>query len=373
MSCAQRVQRLRQKMKSAGLDALFVTSPLNVYYLTGYRCRSWNLCQPFGDVEALALVQHDRVTLLCDDRHNPAPALANGCDHGRIVSPGGPTAIAAELNTIVPASARMFGFEPSSILHADAVATMQLVDRVRWQAADDLVAQLRVVKDDAELDLLKTAARITDEAFTHVCGRLKLGMSEHDVAAIINAYLRTNSEGLAFDTIVAFSENAAAPHYHPSHERKLKKGDLVLMDFGAVWQGYHGDMTRTVFMGKPDARQREIYDWVLAAQNACLVGLRAGLTEEQADAFCRDLLKARGAADRFIHGTGHGVGLAIHEPPRLKFSFTAPLEPGMVVTVEPGLYYEGWGGVRIEDVAIVTTDGNINITKSPKQLIEIAC
>ncbi len=373
MPTAPRVQRLRQAMAAAGLDAYLVSQPQNVYYLSGYRCRSWSLAQPANDAEALLLIQPDDVIFLCDDRHDPAPALANGFAHGRIESPGGVEALSKLINAALPGKAKTLGFEAGNILYADAVGLMGLVKSVRWQPADEIMVRLRAIKDEAELELLRKAARITDGAFAHVVTTLHPGMSEKDVADEIGDYLRRNSEGLAFDTIVGFGPASAAPHYHPSADHKLKSGDLVLMDFGAVWEGYHGDMTRCVFMGKADARQREVYEHVLGAQEACLKGIRAGMTEGQADELARGYLSARGCADRFIHGTGHGLGLAIHEPPRLKPTLTTPLEAGMVVTVEPGLYYEGWGGIRIEDVVILTADGSVNITSSPKNLIEVSC
>lgn len=373
MSTQTRVQRLRESMKAAGLDAMFVSAPLNVYYLSDFRCRSWSLCQPLNDPEGFVVVEPDRVTFLCDDRYDPSAARKAGFDHGRIAAPAGAANIAAELKRLCRPSWKALGFEAASLLHADAVGLMEALPDVRWKPADELLVRQRIIKDAAELDLLRRAARVTDEAYAHAVKTLRVGMSEADLAGEINHYLRTHSEGLAFDTIVAFGPAAAAPHYHPDPSHKLKKGDLVLMDFGGVVEGYHGDMTRVVFMGRADARQREVYEAVLGAQEACLKGLRAGMTEEAGDALARGYLERKGMADRFIHGTGHGVGLAIHEPPRLKTSFTTVLEPGMVVTVEPGLYYEGWGGVRIEDVAIITKDGIENITRSPKQLTEIAC
>lgn len=373
MSRQTRIQTLRSAMQRTGVDALFVTQPLNVYYLSGYRCRSWSLAQPVNDLEAFALVQPDKLTFICDDRHDPAPATKAGWEHGRVLTPGGIEAVAKVVNDALKPSARTLGFEAASILHSDALGLMKAIDKVRWQAADELVARQRVIKDDAELDLLKHAAHITDGAFAHIVGVLRPGMSEQDVANEIGNYLRRNSEGLAFDTIVGFGPASAAPHYHPSPNNKLKKGDLVLMDFGAVWEGYHGDMTRCVFMGKADARQREVYEWVLGAQEACLKGLKPGMTEGQADSLARGFLETKGCVDRFIHGTGHGLGLAIHELPRLKPTLDGVLEPGMVVTVEPGLYFDGWGGIRIEDVAVITRDGHLNITHAPKQLMEIPC
>jgi len=373
VSTQNRVQTLRESMKKSGIDAMFVTQPLNVYYLTGYRCRSWSLAQPANDAEALALVQPDRLTFLSDDRHNPAPALKNGWELGRITSPGGIEAISSVINGVLSKSAKTLGFESSSILHADALGLMKAIRPIEWRASDELLGRQRVIKDDAELELLKHAARITDGAFAHIVANLRLGMSEKDVADEIGGYLRRNSEGLAFDTIVGFGPASAAPHYHPSPTNKLKKGDLVLMDFGAVWEGYHGDMTRCVFMGKADDRQREVYEWVLGAQEACLKGLKPGMKEGQADSLSRGFFEKKGCVDRFIHGTGHGLGLAIHELPRLKPTLEGTLEPGMVVTVEPGLYFEGWGGIRIEDVAVITKDGHTNITHAPKQLMEIAC
>ena len=197
-------------------------------------------------------------------------------------------------------------------------------------------------------------------------------MTEREVGLEVDNYLRSHSEGCSFETIVAFGETSCNPHYVPDAKRKLKKGQLVLLDLGSIHQGYCGDMTRVVCMGQADDRQREVYNIVLEAQLAGLAAVRPGMKAHDIDQAVRRVFEKYNCLDKFLHGTGHGIGLAIHEGPRIKSGFDTMIEPGMVFSIEPGLYYAGWGGVRIEDVVAVTKDGYENLTRTPKkQLIEL--
>lgn len=374
MSQAQRVDRLRREMRTRRLDAFFVSQPLNVYYLTGFRPTSWNIVQPADDPEGFLLVEQDRSTFICDGRYDPAIALAGGAEHAKIETPGGVKIIGEILAKRTAGRVKRMGYEPASLLHADAIELFKLVPGVEWAPAGELPGQQRLIKDAAEIELLKQAAKVTDGAYAHVLTQLRLGMTEHEVAEEINGYLRRNSDGCSFTTIVAFGQTAAAPHYEPSHERTLEKGHLILMDFGANYRGYMGDMTRMAVMGKADDKQKHVYALVLKAQQAALDGLRPDMTGNDADRLARDVFDKAGVLDKYLHGTGHGLGLAIHEPPRLKVGFDNKLACGTVFTIEPGLYEAGWGGVRIEDVVVMTETGPVNITGSPKkELIEVPC
>jgi Xaa-Pro aminopeptidase len=282
-------------------------------------------------------------------------------------------ALASVLKSLI-GGAKNIGLEASALLHGDALALKDTMSDRTWQRAEDLVMSQRLIKDAAELDLLREAARITDGAYTHALKHIRLGMTEKDLAAVINDYLRTHSEGCSFNTIVGFGETASAPHYEPNPKRKLEKGHIILMDFGSIHEGYMGDMTRMAVAGPADDRQKQMYAWVLEAQEAVLSKLAPGITGHEADKAARDVFEKHGVIDKFLHGTGHGIGLAVHEPPKLKPSLENKLVPGTVFSVEPGLYEAGWGGIRIEDLVIMTDKGPENITQSPKKdLIEIAC
>lgn len=367
----QRLNRLQAAMAESGLDAMFISNPKNVHYVTGVRPMMCDFVQPLSDPEHFALVHPNRVDLLCDGRYIAGVKDIDGICPELLEAPVSAAVIGKKIASLLAAGAKTVGFERDSLLHGDALGLLEATDGTDWRGADELVSRLRVIKSAEELDQLRRAQAITANCFDHVAGFIKPGMNEHQVGREIEDYLRDHGEGNSFHPIVAFGETGCNPHYTPSRDITLEKGQLVLLDFGSIHEGYCGDMTRMICMGRADARQREVYDLVLAAQLRCLDGVRPGVTTGSLDALCRDYFKQRGCDDKFVHGTGHGVGLAIHEEPRLKQGFDTTTEPGMVFTVEPGLYYEGWGGIRIEDMVIVTQDGYENITRTPKELLEL--
>jgi len=215
---------------------------------------------------------------------------------------------------------------------------------------------------------MRRAQALTDDGFAYILPRLTVGRTEKDVALDLEMYMRTQgADAVAFDFIVASGENGALPHAVPS-DRKLQTGDFVTLDFGAVVDGYRSDMTRTVALGRVTDEQKLIYDTVLKAQLACLNGLKAGMTGEEGDALARDVICRASYGDAFGHSTGHGVGIDIHELPRLSPRIDTVLRAGEVVTVEPGIYIEGRFGVRIEDMVWLKEDGIVNLTASPKTL-----
>ncbi|MBP2649320.1 MAG: ypdF [Firmicutes bacterium] len=232
---------------------------------------------------------------------------------------------------------------------------------------------LRMVKDQAEIANIRKAVEITDLAFSQILSVLKPGMTEREAAFELEFFMRkAGAEKLSFDTILVSGTKSALPHGTPS-DKVIEQGDFVTMDFGALYNGYHADMTRTIVMGKASAKQREIYKLVLSAQLAATKAVKPGLRGKEVDAIARKIIADGGYADYFGHGLGHGVGLAIHEGPRLSPLGEVVLTPGMVVTVEPGIYLPKWGGVRIEDTVVVTADGVDILTASSKELIELDC
>ena len=230
------------------------------------------------------------------------------------------------------------------------------------------VERQRWVKDDDELAALERAQRATDDAFDAVAGRLRDGMTERELAFELEAEMRrAGAERPAFDPIVAFGEDAAEPHHEPT-DRPLSRGDVVKMDFGALVDGYHADMTRTVAFGEPPSQLRDVHDLVRTAQQAGIEAVRVGATGAEVDAAARTVIEEAGLGEHFTHGLGHGVGLEIHEAPRLARGSDDVMAAGAVVTVEPGVYLPGVGGVRIEDMVEVREDGRRALPRADKDL-----
>lgn len=227
-----------------------------------------------------------------------------------------------------------------------------------------------MIKDETELGLMRRAAEIADQAFAEVLPLVKPGVAERDLAAELEYRMkRLGAEGPAFETIVASGFRSSLPHGRAS-EKRIEHGDFVTFDFGAIYRGYCSDMTRTVVVGEPTEKQREIYGIVLEAQRRGVAACRAGITGKELDAVCRSYIAEKGYGEAFGHGTGHGVGRFIHEGPKVSLrGENDRLEAGMVVTIEPGIYLPGWGGVRIEDMVLVTETGCEPFTKTPKDLL----
>jgi len=351
-----RLKQFREKMAATELDGFVVTNIFNIRYLSG-----------FSGSTASMFVTLDEAMLITDFRYDEqANSEAYEGVQVRIDKRDAMTAV----GDMVEVFAGRMGFESGSL-------AFTAYEKLNARAGDRLVGVegmpegLRAVKDDDEIDWISEAARTTDEAFTAIIGEMRPGMTEIEVAARIDYLLMTGAGELpAFRTIVAAGERGALPHAHPSG-RKLAAGDLVTMDFGAVHKGYCADMTRTVVMGEPTEKQREVYDIVLTAQKTALEGIKAGMTGRDADSLARDYIVRKGYGDQFGHGLGHGFGLQVHEGPRLAQKNEDVLAPGMLVTVEPGVYIPGWGGVRIEDDVVIEEGGCRNLTSSEKKLLSV--
>lgn len=238
--------------------------------------------------------------------------------------------------------------------------------------ADDLIDALRVIKNDEEIACIKKAQRIAEQAFEHVLKFIKEGVTERDIALELDYFmLKNGAEALSFETIVASGVNSSMPHAVPSN-KKIEYGDFITMDFGAVINGLHSDMTRTVACATVSAKKEAVYKIVLDAQKAALDLIKPGVACKAADAAAREIITAAGFGGNFGHGTGHGVGIEIHEEPALSPAGVKTLEAGYVVTIEPGIYLPGEFGVRIEDIIAVTKDGFENLTHSPKELLVVS-
>ncbi|MFA6471172.1 MAG: aminopeptidase P family protein [Candidatus Latescibacterota bacterium] len=244
-------------------------------------------------------------------------------------------------------------------------------------ASDDLlpcagmVEEFREVKEPEEISAIKKAQRISEKVFTEVLTLVHEGVEERELAMEIDyRFRKEGGEHSAFETIVASGPNTSKPHAVPTR-RKIKRGDLVLFDMGTVVDGYASDMTRTVVLGKADRKQKERYRIVLEAQQAALEGISAGMKCCEADFLARNSIEKAGYGPEYVHSLGHGVGLEVHESPSLSRNSQLVLKKGSVVTVEPGIYFPGWGGIRIEDLVVITETGCLNLTKAPKELMEL--
>ncbi|HEY7357977.1 MAG TPA: aminopeptidase P family protein [Ktedonobacterales bacterium] len=360
---AERVERLRQRMADFQVDALMITQDVSRYYLSGFYAHDDGL-----DIAGQLLVGSDRMLLVTDGRYTEQAARE---------APGLPLVLRqAGFGPILAETIRQQGWQRVGF-QADwvSVATYQSMlaeskGAFELKALSEVVEPLREFKDAEEISYIRQAQQITDETFAHLQGWLQPGLTEQEVAAeILRFMLARGAEGTSFPSIVASGPNAALPHATPT-ERKLERGEPITIDMGTRYHGYCSDMTRTFCLGEPDAKLREVYDVVLRAQLACEEGLHAGITGQAADALARTVIEQAGYGEYYVHGTGHGVGLEIHESPRLsRFHAEAPLGAGAVVTIEPGIYIPGWGGVRIEDMGVMTPTGVDILTQSPKVLV----
>ena len=360
-----RVERLRAALRDASLDAFLVTNPENRRYLSGFTGHDSG-----ADSAGTLVVTFETVALITDGRY--LEQAENECPGLRIIRRDGEFAPLAAA-TLLELGCKRAGFEAAHVTVAlrddieAAIRERAPSTPVELVATRRVVERLRVVKDAEELAAIERAVAITDETFTHLCGWLRPGMTERQIAREIERYMvEKGADGLAFDSIVASGPNSALPHATPT-DREIQPGEPITIDMGARYAGYCSDMTRTVCLGQPGPEAEAIYNLVLRAQEACESEVGPGMNGKQADAAAREVLEAAGHGEHYLHSTGHGLGLEIHENPRLsKLGADHVLEPGMLITIEPGVYLAGWGGVRIEDTAVVTEDGIRVLTRSHK-------
>ena len=359
MDVAARLPKLRGALDDgAGCDALLVTNLTNIRYLTG-----------FTGSAALLLVKSGELVLVTDGRYQFQSAeqlKAAGVDArieiGNLA--GQKDAVRAAASGI----ARV-GLEATDVTWARQQAfAKEWFPDAELIPTEGVVENLRRVKDAGELYRMREAARIADDALATVRPLLAGGITEADFAIALDFEIRKlGASGNSFETIVAAGPNGAKPHARPS-ARVIQEGELVVLDFGAIVDGYCSDMTRTVCAGEPSSDLQHMVDVVAESQRAGVAAVRAGAKAADVDKVCRDVIADAGWGEAFMHSTGHGVGLDIHEAPWVSATSTDTLAPGHVVTVEPGVYLEGLGGVRIEDTLVVTDDGSYPLTTSTKEL-----
>jgi Xaa-Pro aminopeptidase len=344
---------LRDRIAGADVDAMLVTALPNIRYLSGFS----------GSSGLLLVGAEPRDLFLTDFRYKAQVAAELDPEiEVRIVTED---ILSVARAALAERGASRVAFERAQLSYKSWSEWSEgegpaLVPVVEW------VEETRAIKSEAEVDAIRRACRIADETFEFVLDTVRPGVSERELAGRIELELvRRGAEGASFETIVAFGERSALPHARPTG-RELARGEIVLFDFGAVADGYVSDMTRTIACGDPPVELIEIYDIVLAAQTAALEGIRTGMTGPEADTLAREVIELAGHGPRFGHSLGHGIGLEVHEAPRISRKSVDRLAAGMVVTVEPGVYVEGVGGVRIEDDALLHSEHLEALSAAPK-------
>lgn len=361
-----KLDRLYSIIKDQSLIGVILTDGYNIEYLSGYKGHT-----------GIVLILEKNKYILTDSRYteqagNEAP------DYECIdIGMKGYSKTIHKIiedtyeNNLPDKSELIIGFEDKHISYSQYKAISdELGDKITLSELGDTVNQLRMIKSKDEIELIAKAEAIGDEAFNHIINFIEVGMTEKQVALELEYVMKSlGADGLSFDTIVASGSNSSMPHAVPT-DKVIEEGDFVTLDFGCVYKGYCSDMTRTVYMGDQiTEKQLEVYTVVLNAQKEALKHIKAGMVCSDIDKIARDYIAEAGYGQYFGHGLGHGVGLYIHEEPRFSRTCDVLLKPGMVLSVEPGIYLPGEFGVRIEDMIVVTEDGYENLASSPKVLI----
>lgn len=352
-----RCEKLMDLALKEGMDAVLIQSMPNFRYFSGFT----------GD-NGMLLISSKRRILFTDFRyteqaHNQSPAF-------EVVEFSRGKEYELTAQALKDQNLNMLGFEDTVVSVAEFERMKKELD-VEFKSIGPIVTRLRRVKDETEINATRRAAEISDKAFTHLLNYIKIGMSELQIAQELEYFIRANgAKNISFAPIIGSGPNGALPHAEPS-DRLIQRGDLVILDFGSLVDGYCSDMTRTVGIGEVAEELISIYNICLEAQLAGLQALKAGVRTADVDAAARSIIEKNGYGERFGHGLGHGTGIQIHEAPTLSPRSNEVLESGNIVTVEPGIYLSGIAGVRIEDLCLVTQDGYINLCSSPKEIIII--
>lgn len=352
-----RIEKIHHFMEEHELDGLMIDSRENRFYLSG-----------FTGTAGRILFTLEKDYFVTDFRYNEqAGEQTEGYEIIEVNQKQ-----EEKLAELVKSSGvKLLGFEAKEVSYKQFKKYSSAFDGVDLIPVGDELNSLRMVKDSIEISKIKKAVEITDLAFEHICKIIKPGITEREVALELEFFMKKKgAEKNSFDFIVASGTRSSLPH-GVATDKVLEKGDFVTMDFGTYYQGYCSDMTRTVVLGEPTEKQQEIYNIVLQAQLKVIEQIKAGMACKDVDAIARDFITEAGYGDKFGHSLGHGIGVEIHEAPRLSVVSEQVLLPGMVVTDEPGIYIVDWGGVRIEDDLLITEDGCEVLNKSTKELIII--
>ncbi|MFQ3542807.1 aminopeptidase P family protein [Halobacillus rhizosphaerae] len=351
-----KLEKLRKLLLEKELDGLLIDSSKNRRYMSDFTGSS-----------GVLLITADEAIIITDFRYTEQAAE----QAGQFTMVEHKVPMTEEIaNQVKKLGINKLGFEKSHVTYSVYEQYKSKIE-AELVPVSGLVEKLRLIKTEEELTILKDAAKIADDAFEHILGFIKPGVKEIDVSNELEFFMRKQgATSSSFDIIVASGYRSALPHGVAS-EKEIQSGELVTLDFGALYKGYCSDITRTVAVGEISDELHKIYHTVLEAQLKGMEGLKAGITGVEADALTRDYIKEQGYGQYFGHSTGHGVGLDVHEGPGLSFRSNEVLEPGMVVTVEPGIYVPNVGGCRIEDDAVITDNGNERLSFSKKELITL--
>ena len=354
----KRLTDLRAQLAKEGLDGLIITRPDNQLYLSGF---------PGGEyLDSTMLISAEHAWISTDSRYyedvkqraKDFQLFEAGYDHNKVLGEFG--------NTAKP---KVMGIEASHLTMATWKDWSRAARKAgfKLKATEGLVEALRMIKEPEELATIKRAVDLTDRAFGHFCAVVKPGITEKEAAWIIEKFMRENgAERLAFNSIVAAGPNSALPHAIPG-DRKLGRGEPIVIDIGCQIDHYNSDMTRTILLGQPDEQFKKVYDIVLKAVKTAEKKVKAGVKGKRADSFARSVIDKAGYGEHFGHGLGHGVGLAVHEGPRASKLSKDVYQPNMTLTIEPGIYIAGWGGVRIEDLVVIHENDVEVLTQSSKE------
>ncbi|MDR6998709.1 aminopeptidase P family protein [Neobacillus niacini] len=349
-----KLEKLRENFAASGIDGILITSPYNRRYVSN-----------FTGTAGVVLISSEKALFITDFRY--IEQASKQCEGFEIIK------FSSTILEEVAKQAKMLGINKLGF-EADYLTFSEFKSYEKEMEGELLpvsgaIEKLRLIKTDAEIKILKEAADIADAAFKHILDFIRPGKTELEVANELEFFMRrAGATSSSFDTIVASGQRSALPHGVAS-DKVIEAGDFVTLDYGAYYKGYVSDITRTVAVGQPDEKLKNIYEIVLEAQLKGMEGIKPGITGKEADALTRDYITEKGYGEYFGHSTGHGIGLEVHEGPALSFRSDLTLESGMVVTCEPGIYIPGLGGVRIEDDTLVTKDGNEALTHSTKDLI----
>ncbi len=349
-----RVEKLRGLLESGSLDAILLSGAVNRRYVSGFTGSS-----------GAVVISRDKAWLVTDFRYTEQATAQ--CEGFEIVTLKSDEKLHGWLAAF---GYGRVGFE-ADIWTVDAIEPYKAIPGLELIPVQNELMNFRVVKDSGEIAAVETAASIADRAYQHMLGFIRPNLTENEVALELEFFMRRNgASGLSFESIVASGERSSMPHGVASN-KVIAAGDMLTLDFGCVVDGYCSDMTRTLVVGEASDEQKRIYDIVYRAQGASLERVRAGALCSEVDQAGRSIIEAAGYGAQFGHGTGHGVGLEIHEQPRVAAASETVLKAGMIITIEPGIYIPGFGGVRIEDIVAVTETGYQLLSMSPKHLIEL--
>jgi Xaa-Pro aminopeptidase len=351
-----RIQKLRETMQRAGADAALITSAVNVRYYSG-----------FSGVSSQLLITPDKKLFFTDFRYTEQ---AEAETDFTVIETNGNERVKVIFEYAAKEHVKRLGIDLSEVSFYSYKSYLEHIDEAGMIDLSSAISSQRCIKDAGELELITKGAKYNDELFSHLCTFLKPGISEMDIKAEIVYYMNKRGAETAFDPIVASGPNSSLPHATPT-DRKIEAGDFVTMDYGCRFGGYCSDFTRTVAISHIDKEMEKVYDIVDCASGKAFEALKPGARTKDVDAAARNHIAEAGYGESFGHGLGHGVGMFIHETPTLNALSGEILEPGMVLTIEPGIYLKGRYGVRIEDLCVVTKGGFKNLTAAPREMIII--